>query len=112
MKLASLALTIACMAAPVMAQEHDHGVNGLPDWYDPSCCTQRDCRPVPDSDIEFLMQGGSDFVRHIPTGLMFQRSQWKLSQDERYHVCIHDDGAAEDGDNMKRPLCVYIRAGA
>lgn len=104
---------VAFCAVPASAQEHDHGQGGLPDWYDPSCCNQRDCRPVKDDkDIEFVQLGGSDFVRHLPTGLLFQRSQWKVSQDERYHVWIHNDNA-EGVDNVPlRPLCVYIRAGA
>lgn len=98
-------ILVVCIAGLVMAakaQDHEHGVGNLPDWYDPGCCNLRDCRPVEDKDIEFVTQGGSDFVRHIPTGLLFQRSQWKTSQDERYHVCIYNGG----------PLCVYIRAGA
>ena len=34
------------------ADDHEHGQDGLPDWYDPNCCNKRDCKPVEDEDIE------------------------------------------------------------
>lgn len=83
---------------------HIHGLT-VPDWYDPACCSQRDCTPVLDSNIEFLFDAtGTAVARYIPTGNTFPKPQWRLSQDERYHVCIslHDD----------RSLCFYVRAGA
>ncbi len=95
-------LVFALWIIPAIAQEHDHGKNGIPDWYDPNCCNVRDCRPVEDSTIEFAMLNGQDIVRHKPTGAVFRRDQWKISQDERYHVCI-TTGAM--------PLCVYLRSG-
>lgn len=97
-----LLLTIAALTAPVMAQEHEHGQNSLPDWYDPSCCNQRDCKPVPDDEIEFYtLPGGGLAARHKPTGNIFNQNQFKQSQDERYHVCIYNGMS----------LCFYDRAG-
>lgn len=87
------------------AQEHEHGQDGLPDWYDPSCCNKRDCKPVNDSDIVFEQFEGQPVARYVPTGNRFQRNQFRQSQDERYHVCIQPgfDGAS---------LCFYDRPGA
>lgn len=90
------------LSMPAMAQEHDHGQNGLPDWYDPSCCNQRDCRPVKDEDIEFDTLNGGIVARHKPTGSVFTRDRFRQSQDERYHVCIWNG----------TPLCFYDRTGA
>lgn len=88
--------------------QHDHGQNGLPDWYDPGCCNQRDCKPVKDEDIEFVpeVQFGTVLgpaVRYKPTGNLFPMYQWRRSQDERYHVCINALGNS---------LCFYDRPGA
>lgn len=88
--------------ASAEAQEHQHGVDGIPDWYDVSCCNQRDCRPVPDSEIEFSQMNGQIVARHKPTGSVFTRDRFKTSQDERYHVCIYNG----------QPLCFYDRTGA
>ena len=100
--IASLALIIAACASLASAQApHIHG-GEIPDWYDPACCNQRDCRPVDDSSIEFDTLNGAPVVRYKPTGDIFTRERWKTSQDERYHVCIWNG----------TPLCVYIRSGA
>lgn len=90
-------------------QEHKHGVGGLPDWYDPACCSQRDCRPVEnDEDIEFgADERGNTFARYKPTGHIFWKPSFKLSQDERYHVCINPNAEGQNG-----ALCFYDRAGA
>lgn len=100
------ALLYAVMYAALSnAQEHEHGANGLPDWYEAACCNQQDCRPVPDSEIEFgTNPQGEAVVRHIPTSLEFTKDRWKVSQDERYHVCYR-------GNNRFTGFCVYLRSG-
>lgn len=98
----AMILTTAMLCLPASAQEHDHGVDGLPDWYDPSCCNQRDCKPVPDDEIEFsTLPGGGLVARHKPTGNIFLHYQFKPSQDERYHICIWNGTS----------LCFYDRTG-
>lgn len=94
-----IALALA-WATPIYAQEHEHGKDGLPDWYDPACCNQRDCRPVKDEDVEFANIDGP-IARYKPTGNVFYQSQFRRSQDERYHVCI----------NSGMSYCFYDRAG-
>jgi len=86
----------------ILAQLHIHGENGLPDWYDPSCCNIQDCRPAKDEDITFdVLPGGGIIARFKPTGNIFLQSQFKKSQDERYHVCILNGTS----------LCFYDRTG-
>ena len=85
-------------------QEHNHGLKGLPGWYDRSCCNEIDCRPVEnDNDIVFEQLEGRPVARHVPTGSIFERRQFRQSQDERYHVCIN-------GNLL--PVCFYDRPGA
>lgn len=100
---------MACLAMPAYAQEHEHGGN-LPDWYDPSCCNQRDCKPVKDEDIEFGTNEFGNYARYKPTGHTFYRNQFKLSQDERYHVCINQN-AVETMGGTAGALCFYDRTG-
>ena len=96
--------TLILMIGMGRAQEHEHGQNGVVDWYDPSCCSRRDCKPVDDADIEFTIFEGQVAARHKPTGNIFLRHQFRPSQDERYHVCINTASGAS--------LCFYDRAGA
>lgn len=109
----SLLVFAVCSVPFAYGQLHIHGEN-VPDWYDPSCCSNKDCAPVPDSDIEFgLNATGEPVVRHKPSGLEFSRERWKPSQDERYHVCYRPAGG-EDEDGYPQDAtayCVYLRAG-
>lgn len=98
------AIIFLCLAQSAFAQEHDHGKGGLPDWYDPGCCNRRDCKPVKDEDVVFEMFEGQWVARYVPTGNRFARNQFRLSQDERYHVCINTGNDAS--------MCFYDRPGA
>lgn len=81
---------------------HEHGKDGLPDWYDPSCCNLQDCRPVENQrDIQPMILLHEPVLRYKPTGSVFPKRLWKVSKDERYHVCIYSDGT---------PICIYIPA--
>lgn len=104
-----LGLGLGILIRAAHGQEHQHGVDGLPDWYDPGCCNQQDCRPVPDDELGFgLNASGEPIVWHRPTGLEFTKNKWRNSQDERYHVCFRP---WESGDGFTG-YCVYLRAGA
>lgn len=100
MKIGLFVVLLATM--PVLAEEHNHGKDNIPDWYDSLCCHGLDCRPVEDEDIEFGTNSIGDFARYKPTGNVFYRGQFHRSQDERYHVCIHPNGLS---------LCFYNRPG-
>lgn len=98
-----VAASLLVLSSITYAQEpHIHGQN-VPDWYDPSCCNQRDCKPVLDRDVEITVDGaGTAIIRYTPTGNVFYQSQWRRSQDERYHACI---------SRSLGSLCFYIRTG-
>lgn len=90
---------------------HTHGVT-VPNWYDPACCSNNDCKPVEDKDIDFSLDHlGLPIAIYKPTGNAFSlknadgtRSyQHRDSQDERYHVCINPRTEAS--------LCFYNRTG-
>lgn len=103
--LLSLCVSIAIVLSFKVAfgQEHEHGQDGLPDWYDPICCNVRDCKPVLDKDVQFGIDvNGTAIITYLPTGNVFYQNQWKQSQDERMHACIFNNAS----------LCFYIRAGA
>lgn len=92
-----IVLFIASMAR---SEEHQHGVNGLPDWYDTACCDRRDCRPVDGKDEpEAIMYGTEPAYRWH--GLVFEKPKFKRSQDERFHVCI---------TSTMMPMCIYLPA--
>ncbi len=99
-------LILLLLATSAFAQEHEHGKNNLPTWYDPNCCSQNDCKPVPDNDIEFGTNQFGNYAYYKPTGHTFYRNQFKLSQDERYHVCINPNAFSPQG-----ALCFYDRSG-
>lgn len=106
--IASLALIVFYSSLVLAQQPHVHGQNAV-DWYDPSCCSNKDCHPVEnDSDIEFGTDtNGNTYARYKPTNNIFYRHQFKPSQDERYHVCINAAAADNAG-----ALCFYDRSGA
>lgn len=97
------------MGSSALAQEPHIHRQTVPDWYDPNCCSDKDCKPVEDdSDIEFGKdQFDNTWARYKPTGHTFYKHQFKLSQDERYHVCINPAAAGNNG-----ALCFYDRTGA
>lgn len=112
-KIAAILSTIAALySIPVLAQEpHVHG-GEIPDWYDPACCSKRDCKPVDDTDIEFGSdQLGNTYARYKPTGHIFHKNQFRLSQDERYHVCINPNATYDDDSGTTGALCFYDRSG-
>ena len=108
MRIMAAAIFFILSSAAFAQEPHIHGI-AVPDWYDSACCSNRDCKPVDDdADIEFGMDPtGNMFARYKPTGHTFYKHQFKLSQDERYHVCINPNA---DGNNGA--LCFYDRAGA
>lgn len=109
----AIALLLAFMSyQSAGAQEHKHGVNGLPNWYESSCCSNNDCKPVEDKDIDFGLDfNGLPIAIYKPTGNEFvlkntdgtRNYQHRMSQDERYHVCVNPRTQAS--------LCFYNRFG-
>lgn len=84
-------------------EEHRHGEDDIPNWYDAKCCHQRDCKPVPDGTVENKEQGvfvkGHGFLSYTDP-----RLNW--SRDNRDHVCesqYYLNGVQQPGKLM----CVY-----
>ena len=55
-------------------------------WYDTDCCDTRDCRPAEAAEVTVVPDGfdvrvGKQF-RH------FGRTEFRQSQDARFHVCV------------------------
>jgi hypothetical protein len=66
-------------------------------WYDPACCSERDCSPADDAVVD-LPDGGVRVEGHgvlLPTDPRLRRSR-----DFEAHVCVSASG---------RLLCVYQR---
>lgn len=93
-------------------QTHEHGVNTLPDWYDPRCCNQQDCRPEPIENFDYVLDPatGKPGVLYKPTGHVFTDTGVLPSQDERYHVCTRVVSAGTENEYIAH-YCVYIPGG-
>lgn len=73
------------------------------DWYEFSCCGNRDCKPVPDDTVTETKDG----VLIKGFGLVSEtdpRLRW--SQDDRDHICSQDISSFGAKVTTKL-LCVY-----
>src|SRR5690349_4935245 len=68
-------------------------------FYDPECCSDRDCRPVSADDLEEVENG---CWKYRPTGVKFCGKQVRPSQDKHWHICTSPTGV---------PYCAYIQMG-
>lgn len=89
------------------------------DWYDPGCCSGRDCRPAIVGEVTKTMEGWS-VVNRLPTApaiagtpspfskapvcervlIPFGDARIHYSKDVAMHVCFAYNGC--------QPLCLYI----
>lgn len=67
-------------------------------WYDGACCSDRDCRPIPASEVRELAW---DRVLDLISGQELRGAQVRQSKDGEWHICNRG------GDRKARPLCVY-----
>ena len=95
---------------PSQNPPHIHGNDDVPDWYDPSCCNNRDCKRVPFNTIEFVpeasiylehddVMASGPAIKYLPTGNIFPKVQWRNSRDGFFHVCINTHSGSS--------LCLY-----
>lgn len=98
---------------------HVHG-DTVPDWYDASCCDNKDCRPVPDSEIEEI---DADVWLHKPTGLIFKKveqvddgeggtvssTRVRESKDGRFHVCFTPELVRGAPSGRYTGYCIYVK---
>lgn len=117
MRIALLALALIAWALIAPAQVDHFG----PDhWYDASCCSGRDCAPIPMRAVTITPEGyhvrlTSADHPHVPEGVVLERvfrdAEIRLSQDGQYHACvaIFEDywgNAASTTDGFIR--CLYV----
>lgn len=81
-------------------------------WYDLTCCSDRDCAPVPDRSIVAmgdgyhvtLMPGDHPLIRWpLRAVIPFDDPRVHLSKDARQHACI-----GVGPDNYQGILCIYV----
>lgn len=87
------------------------------DWYDPTCCSDKDCAPIPSSAVKItkngyevtLMLGQHPMVRtRLFQVIPFADEDVMPSQDEHYHACVMP-GSPSAG--MPRIICFYVGGG-
>lgn len=55
-------------------------------WYDPWCCNDKDCRPVPCEELVEQRDGTYRYQNYV-----VPRDKVKNSQDAQCHICIYND---------------------
>jgi len=80
-------------------------------WYSDDCCHDRDCHPVPCSEIsrdsngDFIWKPETRFAgpseQRLPTEVLFPKKRLKVSQDEACHVCISPN-------TTPAGICIYL----
>jgi hypothetical protein len=80
-------------------------------WYSEECCHDRDCHPVPCSEIsrdsngDFIWKPGTRFAdpseQRLPTEVLFPKKRLKVSQDEACHICISPN-------TTPAGICIYL----
>jgi len=73
-------------------------------WYDATCCSERDCRPM--ASDEFAIVDGR--VVYLATGQSWALNDVRESQDAQWHVCIHLEGNEAGRVIERTPACVYM----
>jgi hypothetical protein len=97
-------LSLLCLALAVPAASHH--------WYDPTCCSEQDCAPVPDAAIEAmgdgyhvtLLPGDHPMIRRpLRTVVPYQDPRINWSQDARQHACVITGKGGSQG-----LMCIYV----
>lgn len=65
-------------------------------WYDPWCCNDKDCRPVPCEELIEQKDGSYKYQNYT-----IDKSKVKPTQDNQCHVCIFNETGR----------CAYIQYG-
>lgn len=63
------------------------------DWYDNTCCSDKDCRPIEDNEVKESPQGWLTPMGWVGYG----DRRVKDSRDGRYHICA-----------TQRLICFYV----
>lgn len=71
---------------------------------DPCCSPDRDCKPIPDSDLELTLRGW----KYLPTGEIIPERSTFHSRDTKNWRC---EGTIEWLDNVRQPSktrCLFV----
>lgn len=81
------------LALLLSAPAHAH------DWYEPACCSDTDCAPIPDTAVregpngyEVTLQPGQHPMVKAPLSYVVPYDKAKQSPDGKYHACITATG--------------------
>jgi hypothetical protein len=93
-------VALAMLLAPSVSFAHS--------WYDPACCADQDCKPVPVTDLKKHPDGRWEY---LPLHQYFNPDQERPSGDANYHICIGVTRPEEFG-GMAAPIyiprCIYV----
>lgn len=70
------------------------------EWYDPWCCNEQDCKPVPMSSVHVTRDGY--FVDETSELIPYRDSRIRPSGDSQFHTCT------PYGSKIR---CLYVPAG-
>ncbi|MCA0404979.1 MAG: hypothetical protein LCH39_02360 [Proteobacteria bacterium] len=76
-------------------------------WYPFECCSDKDCFPMPISDVRVSPAG---YTLH--DGTLIEYHEARPSPDDRYHICRRNDGAGPIIRLHKKPACFWAPIGA
>lgn len=76
-------------------------------WYDPACCDNRDCRPIPGEAVTITPQGYR--VQHDGIDQTVPFHDALPSRDAGWHICITIDGARIR--RIGKGTCLYAPLG-
>ena len=71
-------------------------------WYPLECCSERDCFPVPVSDVRVIKGGWQ-----LHDGTIIEHAEARPSPDGRFHVCRRQDGKGPLIRMHKAPACFW-----
>lgn len=76
-------------------------------WYPLSCCSEKDCFPVEESDVKVTREG-----YRLKDGTLIPYSAARPSPDGLYHVCRYQDGKGALIRLEGQPACFWAPMGA
>ena len=73
-------------------------------WYEPECCSDKDCEPIPPETVQVTPSG------YLWAGILIPFAEARISMDRDYHVCRGQYTGILIQPSMKKP-CFYAPMG-
>jgi hypothetical protein len=73
-------------------------------WYDPECCSDKDCEPIPHETVQVTPAG------YLWAGILIPFAEARISMDRDYHVCRGVYTGTLIQPSFKKP-CFYAPMG-